>query len=161
MPLMKSNLARDFEAIFEARISSVAQAAGEWARAYAAYAANALSKAATVPVNAAAGRGMLVAPFTAAFNARSAAGAAGLICQGVILFWQSMAWTGATAAGVTVVPGNMALAGMLTAVFSDLSNKSPADKAGELADAFDAGAKMVVVSDIPFAPAPPVVGPIS
>jgi hypothetical protein len=162
MPLMKSTLAQELENIFGSDPSSAPDAAMQWAKAYATYASNALSKAASLPVNAMAGQGTLVGPFTSAFNSQTAAGAAALMTQGIMLFWQTAAWTGPTAAGMTAVPGNAALAGALTAIFSDLSDKTPADKASELADAFDAGAKTVIVSDIPFAqPAPPIVGPIS
>ena len=77
-------------------------------------------------------------------------------------FWSAMAWVGPTAAGVTASPGNASLAGTLAALFADTSAKSERDRAAAIADAFDAGAKLVIVNDVPFAqPAPPIVGPVS
>jgi hypothetical protein len=85
-----------------------------------------------------------------------------MMSQGVMAFWSAMVWVGSAAAGVTASPGNAALSGALGAVFSDTSKKSEGDKADQIADAFDSGAKLVIVSDIPFIqPAPPIVAPIS
>jgi hypothetical protein len=87
--------------------------------------------------------------------------AGALVAQGVVTFWQAIVWVGPTASGATAFPGNAALAPALVAIFADLSRKSPQDKANELADAFDAGARTVIVTDVPFVqPAPPIVGPI-
>jgi len=162
MPLMKASLSRDLEAIFKRKPSSPPEAAVDWARAYVAYAGSALSGAAGLPVTAPANLAILIGAFTGAFQAQSPAGAAALMAQGVMGFWSAMAWVGPTAAGVTASPGNAALAGALGAVFSDTSKKSEGDKANQIADAFDTGAKLVIVSDILFIqPAPPVVAPIS
>jgi hypothetical protein len=162
MPLMKSSLAQQLESVFEAKPKAAGLAASDWANAYVSYAAGALSTASSLPVTASANLGILVGAFTGAFAANSASGAAALIAQGVNGFWAAMVWTGATALGTTVFPGNAALAGALTAIFGDTSQQSAGDKAGQIADAFDAGAKMVIVNDIPFIqPAPPIVGPIS
>jgi hypothetical protein len=162
MPLMKASLSRDLEAIFERKPSSPPEAAANWAKAYVAYAGSALSAAASLPVTAPASLPLLIGAFTGAFQAQSPAGAAALMAQGVIGFWSAMAWVGPTAAGVTASPGNAVLAGALGAIFTDTSKKSEGDKANQIADAFDSGAKLVIVSDVPFAqPAPPIVGPIS
>jgi hypothetical protein len=162
MPLMKSSLSQDLESLFKSRPSSVAEAAAKWAKAYVAYAGSALSGASSLPVTATAGLSLLTGAFTGALQALSPAGAAALMAQGVTAFWSAMVWVGPTAAGTTLSPGNFALAGALGAVFSDTSQKSEGDKARQIADAFDAGAKLVMVSDIPFVqPAPPIVAPIS
>lgn len=162
MPLIKASLSRDLEAIFKGKPSSAAEAAADWAKAYVAYAGSALSGAASLPVTAPANLSILIGAFTGAFQAQSSAGAAALMAQGVMGFWAAMVWAGAAAAGTTASPGNAALSGALGNVFSDTSNKSEGDKANEIADAFDSGAKLVMVSDIPFVqPAPPIVAPIS
>jgi hypothetical protein len=160
MPLNKSSLASALEQALNQK-SALPAAAASWAQAYATYAASALTSAGSLPVTAPANMGTLVGAFMAAFNSLGAQAAASLIAQGVLAFWQSMIWVGPTAAGSTISPGNTALMGALAACFTDLSDKSEGDKAGELADAFDAGAKMVIVSDVPFVqPAPPIIGPI-
>lgn len=160
MPLIKSSLAAALEQALNQK-SALPAAATSWAQAYVTYAANALTSAGSLPVTAPANLGTLVAAFTAAFNSLAVQAAAAAMAQGVLAFWQTMVWVGPTAAGSTISPGNTALASALTQVFMDLSGKSEADKADALADAFDAGAKLVMVSDVLFVqPAPPVVGPI-
>jgi hypothetical protein len=162
MPLMKASLSRDLADIFKRKPSSPPEAAVDWAKAYVAYGGSALSSAASLPVTAPANLPILIGAFTGAFQAQSPAGAAALMAQGVMGFWSAMAWVGPAAAGVTASPGNAALAAALSAVFADTSKKSEGDKANQIADAFDSGAKLVIVSDIPFAqPAPPIVAPIS
>lgn len=161
MPLIKETLAKQLEASLKQRPEAAA-AASDWARAYVGYASGALSAAASLPVTAQANQGALVSAFSNALQAQAPAAAAAAITQGVILFWSTMVWSGPTAAGTTLSPGNSALAGAISAVFSDTSEKSEADKASQLADAFDAGAKLVMVQDIPLVqPAPPIIGPIS
>jgi hypothetical protein len=160
MPLVKSSLAAALEQALNQK-SALPAAAASWAQAYATYAASALTSAGSLPVTAPANLGTLVGAFTGAFNSLAVQGAAAAMAQGVLAFWQTMVWVGPTAAGSTISPGNTALASALTEVFMDLSGKSEADKAASLADAFDAGAKLVMVSDVLFVqPAPPVVGPI-
>jgi hypothetical protein len=162
MPLMKSILAQELEDIFNRRASSSAEAARLWSKAYVSYASGGLSKAGSLPTNAQANLGILIGAFTAAFNSLISATAATLMAQGVMTYWQGIVWAGPVASGATAVPGNFNLSASLSAVFVDLSKKTNSQKASELADTFDVGAKMVVVSDIPFVqPAPPIVGPIS
>jgi hypothetical protein len=161
MPLLKSSLSQELESIFKRKPGSAAEAAAGWAQAYVAYAASAQSGVGSLPVTATANLSLLTGAFTGAFQAPSAAGAAALLAQGVMGFWSTMVWVGPAAAGTTVSPGNFALMGALGACFSDTSKKSESDKAGQIADAFDAGAKLVMVSDVPFVPGPPIVGPIS
>lgn len=162
MPLVKSTLSQSLEAVYRAKPSASAQAAADWAQAYLAFAATALSSAGSLPVTAAANLGILLGAFTGAFEARSASGAASLMASGVTGFWSAMVWAGPAAVGTTLSPGNMSLASALAAVFSDTSDKSDGDKARQIADAFEAGAKTVMVNDIPLIqPAPPIVGPIS
>jgi len=162
MPLQKSSLSQDLESLFKNKPSAAAQAASTWASAYVSYASGALSAASSLPVTAASNQSMLVGAFTAAFSSMTSAGAAALMSQGVIGFWTAMVWVGPTAVGTTVFPGNPALSGALAAIFADTSNQSESDKARALADAFDAGAKMIIVSDVPLVqPAPPIVGPVS
>ncbi len=161
MPLNRPSLARALESVLKGQPQTSAAAAADWARAYLAYASAAASSAGSLPTNAAANLGILVGAFTAAFNSLSGAAAGALLAQGVMGYWQAIAWLGPTASGVTTVPGNLTLAASLISVFLDLSGKSMGDKAGALADAFDTGAKAVVVTDVPFVqPAPPIVGPI-
>ena len=162
MPLEKSALAQELENIVTQKPSSSAEAALQWANAYVTYASGALSKAGSLPTNAQANLGILNGAFTAALNSMTAATAASLMAQGIMTYWQAIVWVGPVASGVTVVPGNVTLIASLVAIFLDLSKKTPAEKAREFADAFDIGAKMVIVSDVPFVqPAPPIVGPIS
>lgn len=161
MPLQKSTLETSLRSIFEQHPDSAAAAAQDWARAYVGYAGAALSAATSLPTNAQALLGALAGAWTPAFESRAAAAAAGAMAQGVTVFWQSIVWAGATAAGATVAPGNFTLQPGLLALFSDLSETSAADKARQFADLFDAGARQVIVSDVPYVqPAPPIVGPI-
>jgi len=160
MPLMKSSLAKDLESIFNSKPSSTADAASQWAKAYATYAAAALSSVASLPVTAMATVSVLQGAFMGGLSAMSSATAGSLIAQGVTSYWQAMTWAGPAASGVTSFPGNAALAGALSSVFSDLSKKSNAEKGSDLADAFDAGAKAVMVSDVLFAGGVTTVGPI-
>ncbi|HEX7119494.1 MAG TPA: hypothetical protein VF212_11940 [Longimicrobiales bacterium] len=160
MALTRSTLADALADVFQSRPSTTAEAGLRWARAYHAYASGALSAAGSLPVNAAAGFGILVGAFTGALAAMDAEAAAAAITAGVMVFWQSMAWAGPTAAGTTAAPGNFALVPALAAIFAD-SGGGAREKADRLADAFDAGARMVIVVDVPFVqPAPPIVGPI-
>ena len=162
MPLMKSGLAQDLEDVFTRRPASVADAAAAWAKAYVSYASAAMSSASSAAVSASAGLAPLTAAFTAALGSQASQAAAAAMTQGVVTFWQSMVWIGATAAGMTMVPGNMALTNGLSAVFSDTSEASAGAKGSRVADAFDAGAKSVIVNDIPLIqPGPPIIGPIS
>jgi hypothetical protein len=162
MALLKSTLAQRLEKQFGAKPSSSAQAASDWASAYVSYASSALSAATSLPVTATANQSLLVAAFTAAFQSMSPSGAAALMAQGVTGFWTAMVWAGPVAVGSTVFPGNATLSSTLSSIFDDTSRQSDADKARALADAFDAGAKTVIVNDIPLTqPAPPIVGPIS
>ena len=161
MPLQKSNLAQQLQSLFEQKPSS-AEAASDWASAYVSYAAGALSAASSLPITAPANQSLLVGAFTAAFSSQTSAGAAAAMAQGVVGFWSSMLWTGPTAVGTTLFPGNVALSGALSDIFADTSGQSEADKAHALADAFDTGAKSIIVNDVPLVqPAPPIVGPIS
>jgi hypothetical protein len=161
MPLMKSSLASELEKVFNEKPAVSPEAALRWAQAYVNYAAKALTSVSSLPITAPANMGILVGAFTVAFNSLAVQAAAAVMAQGVMAFWQAMVWVGPTAAGTSISPGNASLAGALGAIFSDLSEKSAGDKASELADAFDAGAKLVIVSDVLFVqPAPPVVGPI-
>ena len=161
MALSKSTLADALARVFAASPATAADAAAQWANAYAGYAAAATSSATSLPVNAAANVAILLGGFQGGLAALAPASAGALVAQGVITFWQAIAWVGPTASGATAFPGNPGLAPTLAAIFTDLSRKSPQDKANELADAFDAGARSVVVMDVPFAqPAPPIVGPI-
>lgn len=160
MPLLKSSLASELEDVFNRKPAASADAALAWAQAYVNYASKALSTAGSLPVTAPANVGTLTAAFTAAFNTLASQAAAAVMASGVTAYWQALAWAGPVAAGATSVPGNMTLAAALAAVFSDLSGKSAAEKAGELADAFDAGAKLVIVSETSFLSGAPIVGPV-
>jgi hypothetical protein len=161
VPLSRSTLAKALEDALRRRPDAPAVAASDWARAYVAYAAGALTTAASVPTNASANQSVLTGVFTAAFTAGAAAAAANLIGQGVMAFWMAIVWSGPTATGATTVPGNLGLAATLAALFADVGGRSLAEKAGRFADAFDAGARQVVVTDVPAVqPAPPIVGPI-
>jgi hypothetical protein len=161
MPLSKSALAQQLEQLIRNRPPTVADAAAAWANAYVGYAASAISAAASLPLNATGNFGILLGGFQGGLAALTPAGAAALIAQGVSAFWQAIAWTGPLAAGTTTVPGNTALAATLSAIFADLGNSTPAEKANRIADAFDLGARAVIVTDVPFVqPAPPIVAPI-
>jgi len=162
MPLLKAILAQQLQSSLERGPASAPEAAADWANAYVGYASAALSSLGSLPVTAAANLPTLLGAFTAGLQAMTSQGAGALVAQGVMAFWSTMVWTGPAAAGVTVSPGNPALASALGAIFADTSGGSTADKARDIADAFNAGAKLVIVSDVPFVqPAPPVVGPIS
>jgi hypothetical protein len=161
MPLSASSLAQSLESVFNSKPASSADAALAWANAYQSYATSALSTAASLPVTAPANFSILLGAFQGGLSALASPAAGALVAQGIVAYWQAMVWTGPTAAGTTAFAGNATLAAALAAVFSDLSDKSAAQKANDLANAFDAGARMVIVSDVPFIqPAPPIVGPI-
>jgi hypothetical protein len=161
MALNKSTLADALARVLEASPATAADAAAQWANAYAGYATAATSSAFSLPVNAAANVAILLGGFQSGLAALMPVSAGVLVAQGVMTFWQTIAWVGPTASGTTAFPGNAGLAAMLAAIFTDLGRKSPQDKANELADAFDAGARTVLVVDVPFVqPAPPIIGPI-
>ena len=161
MPLSQSTLADALARVFDAKPATAVDAATRWANAYAGSAGSAISSAASRPVNAQANLAILLGAFQGGLAAFTPASAGAVVAQGIIAYWQAIAWLGPVAAGVTVFPGNSTLAPALAVIFADLSRKSPTDKANDLASAFDVGAKMVVVSDVPFVqPAPPIVGPI-
>jgi hypothetical protein len=161
MPLSKSTLAQELERVFNAKPASSVEAAAQWANAYAAYAGSALSVAASLPVNAQANLGLLLGAFQGGLSAFTPVTAGALVAQGIMAYWQAMAWLGPVASGATAFPGNVGLAAALAVIFADLSRKSASEKANELASAFDLGAKGVVISDVPFVqPAPPIIGPI-
>jgi|ERR1051326_187234 hypothetical protein len=161
MPLNKSTLARPLQQLFEDKPASLADAASGWANAYVGYAGGAMSSAASLPVNASGNVGILLGAFQAGLSALTPATAGALVGQGILAFWQAIAWVGPTAAGATAFPGNAGLPAGLAAIFADLGRASAGEKANRLADAFDAGAKTVIVIDIPFVqPAPPITGPI-
>ncbi len=161
MPLISSTISSALESLFAANPSSPAEAAQEWARGYVSYASSAMSSVSSQAITAQANLGILVPSFTSALEARSSSGAGGLMAAGVMAFWTAMVWVGPTAAGATIVPGNFSLASELTSIFEDLDEKSDLDKASELADAFDNGAKSVMVMDILYATGVPVTGPIT
>jgi hypothetical protein len=161
MALQKSTLSQQLEKQFSSKPSTPAQAALEWATAYASYAAMAMSSGGSLPVTALANQSLLVSAFTAAFQTQSSSGAAAAMAQGVTGFWAALVWVGPGMVGSTVFPGNPALSTALSSIFADTSGQSHADKARALADAFDAGAKMVVVNDVRVPPLSPIVGPIS
>lgn len=161
MPLSKSDLADALEKVFAASPASPADAAMQWAKAYAGYAGAAMTVAASLPITAPANFSLLLNGFQGGLAALTPVTAGNLIAQGITTFWQSMAWLGPLAAGTTSYAGNSALGPMLSLTFADLRNKTPEEKAGELADAFDLGARLVMVSDVPLIqPAPTIIGPI-
>lgn len=162
MPLLSAPLAQTLEGIFRKKPGSVPEAAMDWANAYLSYASTAMSSASSLPVTASAGLPLLMGAFLGALQSQGPGGAAASMAQGVTTFWATLVWVGPTAAGTTLFPGNAALAGTLAALFADTQGKSAGEKARQFADAFDAGAKMVLVNDIPFIqPAPPIIGPVS
>lgn len=162
MSLSASTLASDLEQIFKAKPASTADAAADWAKAYQSYASAAMSTASSLPITAPANFGLLLGAFTGGLSALSSVTAGALVAQGILAYWQAIAWVGPTAAGTTAFPGNAALATALAATFADVSKKSAADKAREIADAFDAGAKMVIASEMTLSVPPvPMVGPIN
>jgi hypothetical protein len=161
MPLIKATLANALTSVFDTRPSAVPEAAFQWADAYLGFARGAIATAGGMAVNAQAGFPVLLGAFTAGLSALQAQASASIIAQGVTAFWQMMIWTGPTAAGFTIVPGNFALAPALGAIFASVAEESSRDKAARFADAFDLNARMVIVSEVPFVqPAPPIVGPI-
>jgi hypothetical protein len=160
MPLNDSSLAKDLEKVLGTKHASTADAAAAWAKAYQTYAQGAVSTGASLPVTVAVNASTLLGGFTGGLSALTSATAGAIIAQSVTAFWQAMAWVGPAAAGTASSPGNTALASALAAVFSDLSGKSAAAKASDLASAFDAGAKTVIVTDVPFVPGAAIVGPI-
>lgn len=160
MPLISSSLAQSLESVFNGK-PPAADAPMQWANAYQSYAQSAMSTATSLPVTAPANFGLLLTAFQGGLAGLAPMAAASVIAQGVMSYWQAMVWAGPLAAGTTVFPGNVGLAAALAAVFSDLGKKTNSEKANDLASAFDAGAKLVIVSDIPIIqPAPPIVGPI-
>jgi len=162
MALSGASLKSGLEALFRQRPDSAAQAADTWANAYGSYAGGAMTSAGSLATNAAASFGILSGAFNSALQARSPAGAAALMGQGVMAFWQAIVWASPGGfVGATTVPGNFSLIAALTGIFADLQEKSEADQAGELADAFDAGARMVMVTDIHAVSGVTVVGPIN
>lgn len=162
MPLMKASIAQQLESVFQRKPSSASEAATDWANAYLGYASAALSAAGSLPVTATVNLGVLQSAFTSAFQAKAPMVAAAVMAQGVTGFWATMVWAGPIAMGTTTSPGNFTLASALGVIFGNVMEQSNADKARLFADAFDVGAKLVVVSDIPLIqPAPPIIGPIS
>jgi hypothetical protein len=161
MPLTKATLANALTDVFEARPSVAPEAAFQWADAYLQYAHGAIATAGGMAVNAQAGLPVLLGAFTAGLSALQAQAAAAIVAQGVTTFWQMLIWVGPAAAGSTLVPGNFTLAPALGAIFASVAEESARDKAARFADAFDANARMVIVSEIPFVqPAPPIIGPV-
>ena len=159
MALIKSSLRQKLESVLDAQPKSADAAGSDWANAYLDYASLAMSSMSSLPVTASASLGLLVSAFTAGFQAQGSSAAGAQIAQGVSSFWSAQAWVGPGLVGTTASPGNEALASSLSAIFADTSG-SNADKASALADAFDSGAKSVMVSDVSPVPVT-VVGPIS
>ncbi len=160
MALNKSTLADALAKIFDSKPSSSAEAGLQWAQAYHNYASGAMTSVASLPVNISAGLPILIGAFTGALTAMQAQASALAMAGGVMVFWQTIAWAGPTAAGATAVPGNFALIPALVAIFSDSGGGSNRDKAGKLADAFDAGARLVVASEAHLVTGVPIIGPI-
>ena len=159
--LMKASLADALERVLKNKPSSSAEAGVQWADAYLSYARGAQSSVASLPITAQAGMPILIGAFTTALTALAPPASALAMAAGVMAFWQSIVWVGPTAAGTTGVPGNFTLAAALMVIFADKSGASARDKASQIADAFDAGARMVMVVDIPLVqPAPPIIAPI-
>lgn len=160
MPLVKSSLASALADVFANYPSSKSDAGQKWAQAYVSYAAAALSPTGGTGVNAMAGLSSLASAFTGALQQEDPQGTASAMATGVQSFWQAISWVG-SATGTTIVPGNFALTSALASVFSDLGQSSASDKADKVADAFDGGAKTVMVLDIiPGPPPVPTPGPI-
>jgi hypothetical protein len=158
MALNKGTLRQKLESILDSRPGSTPDAATDWANAYLEYASLAMSSQSSLPVAAAASLGLLVGAFTGAFQAMSSSAAAALIAQGVQGFWTTQVWVGPAVVGTTAFPGNLTLASELASIFADTAGTN-ADKAGRIADAFDTGAKTVMVSDV--TPVTTIVGPIT
>ena len=161
MPLISTPLAKALEAIFENKPKSASEAALRWATAYFSYAASAMSKAGSLPITAPANLGILLGAFNGAFADESSSGAGRKIADGVKSFWSAMVWIGPSFVGSTTSPGNSSLASALGDAFGDTSDKTNGDKSRTFADAFDTGAKLVIVNDINTITGVPVVGPIS
>lgn len=160
MPLVKASLSSQLEQVFTQKPSVAAEAASGWAQAYLSYASAALSPTGGMPVTAPAGLSILMGAFTGAFSSQDSSGAASSIASGVMGFWSSLVWVGAAAVGSTLSPGNSSLSSALSGIFSDTGEKSEGDKARAIADAFDAGAKEVMVNDILTSTGVPSPGPI-
>ncbi len=162
MALVSANLKSGLEALFNQKPDSSSQAADTWANAYVSDGSGAMTSAGSLATNATANFGILSGAFNSALGTRSASGAAGLMTQGVMAFWQAIVWSGpGPFVGATTVPGNMSLTAALTGILTDLGEKSESDKAGELADAFDAGAKLVMVADVNAVTGVTILGPIN
>lgn len=162
MPLQKMPLAQGLRALFEGRPTSAAEAGARAAQSYLGFAATAISSAGTLPVTAPALLPVLVAGFSGGFAATSPSAAAARIAQAVSVFWQGLVWVGPGFTGATAAPGNFSLASALGAILSDLGERSASDQASRMADAFETGARQVIVSDLSTTSPPvPVVGPVS
>jgi hypothetical protein len=159
MPLVKSSLSSALANIFASYPSSRSDAAQQMAQAYVSYAAAALSPTGGAAVNAMAGVSSLTSAFSGALQQEDPNGTASAMATGVQTFWQTIMWVGA-ATGSTTVPGNFALTSALGAVFSDLGDSSASERADRIADAFDSGAKTVIVLDVNNATGVPTPGPI-
>lgn len=160
MPLIKSTLSSALEVVLENKPDSSVSAASDWAQAYVSYAASAMTSVSSLATNAAGNQGILQGAFSSAFGSRDRSSAASTIAQGVQSFWQAIVWSGATAVGSTSSPGNFSLSSALAGVFGDTAEASTGDKASRLADAFDAGARQVIVTDVLTSTGVPVAGPI-
>lgn len=160
MPLVKSTLSSTLEAVLESKPDPTASAASDWAQAYLSYAASAMSSVSSLATNAAGNQGILLGAFSSAFESQDTSGAASTVASGVMSFWQAIVWSGASAVGSTASPGNFSLSSALSGIFADTGEASAGDKASRLADAFDAGARQVMVMDILTSTGVPVVGPI-
>ena len=160
MPLVKSSLSSALANVFANHPSSKSDAGQQWAQAYVSYAAAAMSPTGGTGVNAMAGLSSLASAFTSALQQEDPNGTASTMSTGVQTFWQSISWVGAAAVGVTTVPGNFGLTSALASVFSDLGESSASDKANQVADAFDSGAKTVMVQDTLTSTGVPTLGPI-
>lgn len=160
MPLIKSTLSSALEAVLERKPDATASAASDWAQAYVSYAASAMTSVSSLATNAAGNQGILVGALSSAFQSQDTSSAASTIAQGVMSFWQAIIWSGATAVGATTSPGNFSLTAALSGIFSDTAEASAGEKASRLADAFDAGARQVMVTDVLTSTGLPVVGPI-
>ena len=162
MALVSANLKSGLEALFNQKADSSSEAADTWANAYVSYASGAMTSVGSLATNATGNFSILSGAFNSALATESVSGSAAIMAQGVMAFWQAIIWSSpAGFVGATTVPGNMSLTAALTGVFEDLEEKSEADKAGELADAFDAGAKVVMVADVHAVTGVTIVGPIS
>jgi hypothetical protein len=159
MPLVKASLASALADIFANYPASKSEAGQKWAQAYVSYASAAMSPTGGTGVNAMAGLSSLASAFEGALQQEDPNGTGSAMATGVQTFWQSISWVG-SATGSTTVPGNFALSSALAGVFSDLGESSATEKGDKVADAFDAGAKAVIVLDINNASGVPTPGPI-